>query len=38
MPAVPLWYYISVVGWSQEVSGVKMTWNGMPDYENLVKA
>jgi oligopeptide transport system substrate-binding protein len=38
MPAVPLWYYISVVGWSPTVSGVKMTWNGMPDYENIVKA
>lgn len=38
MPAVPLWYYISVVGWSPAVSGVKMTWNGMPDYENIVKA
>ncbi|MBV8786206.1 MAG: ABC transporter substrate-binding protein [Mycobacterium sp.] len=38
MPAVPLWYYISVIGWSPTVSGVKMTWNGMPDYENIVKA
>lgn len=38
MPAVPLWYYISVIGWSPAVSGVKMTWNGMPDYENIVKA
>jgi oligopeptide transport system substrate-binding protein len=37
MPAVPLWYYIAVVGWSPEVSDVKLTWNGMPDYENLVK-
>ncbi|WP_055404054.1 MULTISPECIES: ABC transporter substrate-binding protein [unclassified Mycobacterium] len=38
MPAVPLWYYIAVVGWSPQVSGVKLTWNGMPDYENIVKA
>ncbi len=38
MPAVPLWYYIAVVGWSPEVSAVKVTWNGLPDYENLVKA
>ncbi|MGD1242045.1 peptide ABC transporter substrate-binding protein [Mycobacterium seoulense] len=38
MPAVPLWYYIAVVGWSPQVSGVKLTWNGLPDYENVVKA
>ncbi|OBG65760.1 MULTISPECIES: ABC transporter substrate-binding protein [unclassified Mycobacterium] len=38
MPAVPLWYYIAVVGWSSPVSGVKLTWNGLPDYENIVKA
>lgn len=38
MPAVPLWYYIAVVGWSSQVSGVKLTWNGLPDYENIVKA
>lgn len=37
MPAIPLWYYISVVGWSSSVSNVKATWNGMPDYENIVK-
>jgi oligopeptide transport system substrate-binding protein len=37
MPAVPLWYYIAVVGWSPQVSAVKVTWNGLPDYENLVK-
>ena len=38
MPVVPLWYYISVVGWSLEVSNVTVTWNGLPDYENIVKA
>ncbi|WP_420714650.1 peptide ABC transporter substrate-binding protein [Mycobacterium sp. Aquia_213] len=38
MPAVPLWYYIAVVGWSPEVSNVRVTWNGLPDYENMVKA
>ncbi|OBG55494.1 ABC transporter substrate-binding protein [Mycobacterium sp. E735] len=38
MPAVPLWYYIAVVGWSSPVSGVKLTWNGLPDYENIGKA
>ncbi|HTQ19484.1 ABC transporter substrate-binding protein [Mycobacterium sp.] len=38
MPSVPLWYYITVIGWSTHVSNVKVTWNGMPDYENIVKA
>ncbi|MCA2242176.1 ABC transporter substrate-binding protein [Mycobacterium sp. WUMAC-067] len=38
MPVVPLWNYISVVGWSPEVSNVTVTWNGLPDYENIVKA
>ena len=38
MPVVPLWDYISVVGWSSEVSSVTVTWNGLPDYENVVKA
>jgi len=37
MPAVPLWYYISVIGWSSQVSDVRPTWNGLPDYENIVK-
>lgn len=38
MPVVPLWNYISVVGWSPQVSHVTVTWNGLPDYENIVKA
>ncbi|PBA33562.1 ABC transporter substrate-binding protein [Mycobacterium intracellulare] len=38
MPVVPLWNYISVLGWSAEVSNVTVTWNGLPDYENIVKA
>ena len=38
MPAVPLWYYIAVIGWSSHISGVTVTWNGLPDYENIVKA
>ena len=38
MPVVPLWDTIGVVGWSGQVSGVTVTWNGMPDYENIVKA
>ncbi len=38
MPVVPLWDYLSVVGWSPQVSAVKVAWNGLPDYENIVKA
>lgn len=37
MPVVPLWDYISVVGWSSNVRGVTVTWNGLPDYENILK-
>ena len=37
MPVVPLWDNISVVGWSAEVKNVRVTWNGLPDYENIVK-
>ncbi|MBW0016793.1 MAG: ABC transporter substrate-binding protein [Mycobacterium sp.] len=37
MPVVPLWDYISAVGWSSAVHNVIVTWNGLPDYENLVK-
>ncbi|MGH3562343.1 MAG: peptide ABC transporter substrate-binding protein, partial [Mycobacterium sp.] len=38
MPAVPLWYLINVVGHSRSVSGLSVTWNGLPDYEHIVKA
>ena len=38
LPVVPLWDNISVVGWSPEVSRVAVTWNGLPDYENITKA
>ena len=38
MPVVPLWDYIAVVGRSSAVSDVTLTWNGLPDYENIVKA
>ncbi len=38
MPVVSLWDYISVVGWSPQLSSVTVTWNGLPDYENIVKA
>ncbi|QLL07146.1 peptide ABC transporter substrate-binding protein [Mycobacterium vicinigordonae] len=37
MPSVPLWYYSSVTGWSNQVSNVTPTWNGLPDYENILK-
>jgi oligopeptide transport system substrate-binding protein len=37
MPVVPLWDDIGVVGWSTEVKNVRVTWNGLPDYENIVK-
>ena len=37
MPVVPLWYSISVAGWSPAVSKVRVTWNGLPDYEHIVK-
>ncbi len=38
MPVIPLWNFISVVGWSSGVSKVTVTWNGLPDYENVVKS
>jgi oligopeptide transport system substrate-binding protein len=38
MPVVPLWYTISVAGRSAAVSHVALTWNGLPDYEHIVKA
>jgi oligopeptide transport system substrate-binding protein len=37
MPVVPLWYTISVAGRSPAVSHVVLTWNGLPDYEHIVK-
>lgn len=37
MPVVPLWDNIGVVGWSTEVHDVHVAWNGLPDYENVVK-
>jgi oligopeptide transport system substrate-binding protein len=38
MPVVPLWYTISVAGRSPAVSHVALTWNGLPDYEHILKA
>ncbi|EUA24505.1 putative PERIPLASMIC DIPEPTIDE-BINDING LIPOPROTEIN DPPA domain protein [Mycobacterium xenopi 4042] len=37
MPVVPLWYTISVAGYSPAVSNVTLTWNGLPDYEHIRK-
>jgi oligopeptide transport system substrate-binding protein len=38
MPVVPLWSYIDAVGWSAQVHNVTVSWNGLPAYENIVKA
>jgi oligopeptide transport system substrate-binding protein len=38
MPAIPLWYTVSVAGRSPAVSNVVITWNGLPDYERIEKA
>ncbi|OBI47176.1 ABC transporter substrate-binding protein [Mycobacterium kyorinense] len=38
MPTIPLWYTIAVAGRSPAVSNVALTWNGLPDYERIVKA
>jgi oligopeptide transport system substrate-binding protein len=35
MAVVPLWDYINAAGYSQAVHGVKIRWNGLPDYEGL---
>jgi oligopeptide transport system substrate-binding protein len=38
MPVVPLWDYISAAGHSEVVRDVVITWNGLPDYESIVKS
>jgi oligopeptide transport system substrate-binding protein len=38
MAVVPLWYTVAVAGRSSAVSDVALTWNGLPDYERIVKA
>jgi oligopeptide transport system substrate-binding protein len=38
MYIVPLWYTVTAAGRSPAVSDVTLTWNGLPDYENIVKA
>lgn len=37
MAVIPLWYTVAVAGWSAVVSHVALTWNGLPDYERIVK-
>ncbi|HEX5144582.1 MAG TPA: ABC transporter substrate-binding protein [Mycobacterium sp.] len=38
MPVVPLWDYINAAGHSAAVTNVAITWNGLPDYERIVKS
>jgi oligopeptide transport system substrate-binding protein len=37
MPVVPLWYTVAVAGRSAAVSHLVLSWNGLPDYERIVK-
>ncbi len=37
MPVVPLWDYINAAGHSAAVRDVRITWNGLPGYEAIVK-
>lgn len=37
MPVIPLWDYISAAGYSTAVTNATITWNGLPDYENITK-
>jgi len=37
MPVVPLWYTIAAAGRSSAVGDVVLAWNGLPDYERIVK-
>jgi oligopeptide transport system substrate-binding protein len=38
MPVIALWDDINAAGFSIAVSGVTITWNGLPAYENIVKS
>ena len=38
MPVVPLRDYINAAGHAPAVSDVTIAWNGLPDYERIVKA
>lgn len=37
LPAIPMWDYINAAGYSTLVGDVAITWNGLPDYENVTK-
>ncbi|MDI3313515.1 MAG: ABC transporter substrate-binding protein [Mycobacterium sp.] len=38
MPVIALWDNINAAGFSRMVSGVVISWNGLPVYENIVKS
>jgi oligopeptide transport system substrate-binding protein len=35
LPVIPLWYNDQQIGWSSNVSGVQMSWSGVPLYYNI---
>ncbi|WP_139004725.1 peptide ABC transporter substrate-binding protein [Arthrobacter crystallopoietes] len=35
LPAIPLWYQVRQVGWSENVENVDTAWNGVPIYHNI---
>ena len=37
LPAVPTWYRNAASGWSENVSNVTISWNGVPVYEDIEK-
>ncbi|MGG7101139.1 peptide ABC transporter substrate-binding protein [Rhodococcus sp. 24CO] len=37
LPAVPTWYRNAASGWSENVSNVTISWNGIPVYEDIEK-
>lgn len=37
LPVIPMWDYIAAAGHSTAVSDAAITWNGLPDYENITK-
>ena len=37
LPAIPTWYRNAASGWSENVSNVTISWNGIPVYEDIEK-
>lgn len=37
LPAIPLWYQSSLGGYGEDVSDVKITWNGSAQWDRMVK-